>query len=645
MIARKRQIALGVITSGLLVAFVIQVAGSPVSFDGAMNLQVAASLADGLGYARFYDEWILFPEEVQTNAPFIIPAAAIFSFLGVNLLSAQLVSIAYAVALVATIIWLVRPISGITAAFVAALLVLISPEFSRFAAHGYGEVPGLFWFLLGLGLFCRAHENQKTAAYSIAGLCLGLAVLTKTVMLMPVGILLALSGATLLLERRWSALATTTIAFFTPVGLFEAWRAASLGGLTPYSAWWADQFQSIFAQAGIHDEFRDTPVWTEKLLTHASILADAVSLPVWLLPILALVPLGLAWIALGELRKGGTSRGRFILMATLALSIAAYFTWWLGVTPTEKAWHRRIFNGLLLLAIAAPLVFEQARSKNQVRSVPVLLVALPLLALIYSGAVNFKVFPTENRWPAVREAVEFMRAQPQDTRFYGSGWYSAPVFSLYSGRHIHDLAVWKPFIEPETGTHYLLVDSNMIHVGARDPALHNLGHRTVVDELPWAEVVEITDGFRYQSMPEFDPAQLAGQVDFLESEYRPVQGFHKPEGDGWRWVEPVARIALKPTRSPVLIVRGFTPPVDKYLIANSQNGIFLKASIGDCALGERQIVRSGIFELEWPLGSCPDPVGEFVIVTLRANAAITRVDRRLSWIVHSIGFSDQGASK
>jgi len=94
MIARSLQLAFGVISAILLIIFIVDVFGSPVSFDGAMNLQVAASLADGHGYARFYDEWILFPEEVQTNAPFILPASLVFALFGVSLATAQVVSIA-----------------------------------------------------------------------------------------------------------------------------------------------------------------------------------------------------------------------------------------------------------------------------------------------------------------------------------------------------------------------------------------------------------------------------------------------------------------------------------------------------------------------------------------------------------------------
>ena len=644
MKARTWQIVLGILAAALLVAFVVKVAGSPVSFDGAMNLQVAASLAEGHGYTRFYDTWTLFPMEVQTNAPFILPASLVFALFGVSLLSAQLVSIAYAVALVAVVIWLVRPAAGNIAALAAASLILVSPEFARFGANGYGEVPGLVWFLLGLGFFCRAFRNEQTKYYLAAGLCVGLAVITKTVMLMPVGILLALVGMTLIARLRWQPLTATSFAFAFPIAAFEGWRAASLGGVAGWAGWWAEQSSSILSQAGVRDRFENIPVWTDKVIAHAAILANDLSLPVSLLPVLALIPVGLALIAVVELKKPEPSRERILLVVTLAAAITAYFTWWLLVTPTQKAWHRRIFNGLLLLAIAAPLLFNEARRWLRKSPVPAIVAALPLLALSYSGLVNFKLFPTDTRWTAGREAVEFMRTAPENARFYGFGWYSAPVFSLYSGRRVHDLATWKHFIEPDIKAHYLLVDAYMLRAGAREQALRNLEHRTIVDRLPWAEIVEITRGFRLPPMPGFEPGELTDSVDFLQIQYRPVQGFHEPEGDGWRWVEPAARIALKWQTQHRLVVHGYAPSLTKYRILDSQEGVWLEASIGDCALGKRRIDHAGNFELAWSLDACLDPARETVMVTLRANAVVTGVYRQLSWIVHSIGFAEQKGS-
>jgi len=56
-----------------------------VSFDGAMNLEAARSLVEGHGYRRMYADHEAFSHAVQTRAPYILPAAAVFAAFGVGL--------------------------------------------------------------------------------------------------------------------------------------------------------------------------------------------------------------------------------------------------------------------------------------------------------------------------------------------------------------------------------------------------------------------------------------------------------------------------------------------------------------------------------------------------------------------------------
>ncbi len=439
--------ALGAVILALLVGFLLKLSGSAVSFDGAMNLQVAAALAERGEYARFYDTWRLFPREIQTNAPYLLPAALSFAIFGVNLASAQLVSIAYVVALIIVVYWLIRPLAGTAPALAAIALVLIAPELHRFGANGYGEIPGLFWFLLGLGCCARNIQNQAADYLVLGGLALGLSVLTKTVMLMPVGITVALFGLLMAQQREWRGLVVFSVMFALPIAAFEIWRVVAIGGLVDWLAWWDDQLSSILAQAGVQERFEDTPGWSTKLSDHATILARKLSLPIWLLPTLGIIPVGLIAMAMTESRRTPSSRSRaFILMALFA-TICAYFIWWLLITPTEKAWHRRIFNGLTLLAVAGPLVAHISLEKWQHHRVMVALSCLPLVVLIYSGILELRVpNPEQGRLESIQRGVAFARSAPASARFYGAGWYSAPEVSLLSGVRIYDLAARRHFL-------------------------------------------------------------------------------------------------------------------------------------------------------------------------------------------------------
>ena len=75
MMDRRVGFVLLALGAALLAWMVLFAAKAPPSFDGAMNLQVAQSLANGEGYRRSYADRIAFPQEVQTNAPYVVPAA------------------------------------------------------------------------------------------------------------------------------------------------------------------------------------------------------------------------------------------------------------------------------------------------------------------------------------------------------------------------------------------------------------------------------------------------------------------------------------------------------------------------------------------------------------------------------------------
>src|SRR5690348_18444146 len=85
---------------------------TPPSFDGAMNLEVARSLSQGEGYRRLYADRQPFPHEIQTNAPYILPAAATFAVLGVGIAQTEFVSIAYLLASMALVALLARRSGG-----------------------------------------------------------------------------------------------------------------------------------------------------------------------------------------------------------------------------------------------------------------------------------------------------------------------------------------------------------------------------------------------------------------------------------------------------------------------------------------------------------------------------------------------------
>lgn len=616
----------------------------PVSFDGGMNLQVSASLADGKGYGRFYDHWRWFPEEVQTNAAYVLPAAWVFEFAGVSLTSAQWVSQAYLLVLIALVIWLVRPVAGTASALAAALLVLLTPMLARFGLNAYGEIPALCWSLLGLGLLYRAVRNEQSILILAAGACFSTAVLTKTVMLMPVGLMIATYLMLALLERRWFHWIWLSLGFVLVVFLHELWKLATLGSLAEWVAWWSEQYAAILPQTGLATGFADTPNRWEKFLVHSQALAGFLHLPVGILPLLLIAPV-VTVLALTPGSDGNRDRlaARFVL-ASLLLCVLAYFTWWLLVTPTERAWHRRIINGLVLLAILVPLVVGYLSSVSMrwrlgLQSVMGLVALMLLTSAFRSFDWNG---PDPMRKQAFSAAVDFMRNAPESARFYGHGWYSAPHFSLYSGRDIFDLSKRKFFLDMDRHEHYLLIDEPMLWTDDPRDALEGLTHETVLDAGRWAKIIRITNALEFQSFSQDELNAARPRVNFLSDNYGLVRGMFDPEGDGWRWVQPHSKILLRYDGEPALKLDGYIPSLDLFSLVEGSE-MRIRASINGCDLGSKPIVVMGAFSLNWAMDDC-DQIGHGPVeVEFQSNAFHPSVYRGLSWIVHAISFEQSSA--
>lgn len=634
----------------LFLQLVLNIHGQPVSFDGAMNLQVAAALVEGQGYARFYDHWVLFPREIQTNAPVVLPAAAVFALLGVSFATGQVVSLLYLVAFVGAVFWLVQSLSGRIAGLAAVVLVLLVPELSRFGAGGYGEVPALFWWLLALIVAQRALPEQDGAAWFWVGVLLAMAVLTKTVMLMPVGVALAVFVPILLVLRDWKALGLGLAGLALPVLAWELFKLVSMGGLAAWSGWWDTQLEAVLNQAGVGDGFEDTPGMGEKLIQHAAVLSADLGVPMWLLPVLGLVPLGLVWRALVAFRTAGPRCPEAATLLVLAACMVAYFGWWLFVTPTEKAWYRRIFNGVLLLYSSLPLLLVWGKGfySSWFRPAGVLAMAMLVLPLgvLSAGALGqwSSIWGEDDRprLEGTRSVVDFMRNAPDSARFYGYRWYSKPVFGLYAERRIFDLARHRCFFDDEASKDYFLIDGYLAAAGLRSRALQGLEHRTVLEGSDWGSVVQVWGGCRFEPFSEAELSGAKSHIDFLTASYSKTRGLYRPEGDGWRWSGPRAQVLMRIQGESELLIEGFLPPRAEFDFPRQQGepGFALKAQVEACDLGAQTVDKRGTFRVRWSLAHCNLPADAPVLLELRANALLRQRGRPLSWIARNIQLTE-----
>ncbi len=256
----------------------LHVARQPPAFDGAMNLQIAYSLSEGEGYRRTYGDKPPFPREIQTNAPYTVPAAAVFKLFGVGTWQAQLVNILYLSGLLLACMALLRArFRSLLAGALCAFMVLLTPGLLDSGFHGYGEIPALFWILLSALFF--PWEKPSTLHVAIAGACLGLAVSTKTALLICFAafgfcyVVSIASNRDVPVLSRLRLLAVLAVTSVLPLALVEVWRLSSLGGMDAYKAWWMVESNAIGRQAGTTAGYQDTESTLGKLQVHLSLLS------------------------------------------------------------------------------------------------------------------------------------------------------------------------------------------------------------------------------------------------------------------------------------------------------------------------------------------------------------------------------------
>lgn len=635
------------VLAGLLAGIAWQSVKRPPSFDGAMNLQVAWSLAQGEGYRRTYAGREPFPREVQTNAPYILPAAAVYAVAGMGMAQSQLVNLFYLLGLVLVCHGLVRRHAGPVPAMLGAVVVLVTPGLFLFGLRGYGEVPALFWALLALYAF---GDGRRRSGLVLAGLCLGLAMATKTVMAMTCAIFAAGFALTLLARPglgRWQRcqqvglLAAATIA---PQLLVEVWRLFALGGAGAWLGWWQVELAAIGKQAGVTSGYQDTAGLGNKIGRHLQLLAPMYGLPVALLVAWMAGPLLLAAALVFRRKRPWRYHDGLVLMIILAA--LAYFVWWLVLTPTQKAWHRRILDGSLLLNLAwvmvatwwwralAPPADAPAGCRRGLAGLP----ALALAAL----AVNFLITDLAGKlrhspgYKGFHSLVAAVRALPEQALVAGVAWYSAPTLSLLAQRPLvdfNDLVV--PALDPDEPV-YLIRDQVTPH-GHVARILDTYGHDTVADAGRSGSIHRVDIG---TANPDLVRAPARSSLLVMSTQLDdPMAGFYQGERDG-RWMSSNAYVRLLHPAGSVLAVDLFLPPLRRYRPADD---VRLQVQVEDCDLGSHRFTAGGVHTLRFAIPErCGLADGQPVLVRLAGSAlmkgSITRDGRALFAKMQRLGF-------
>lgn len=658
-------ILFGMLLAVLCVRTAQVVVGSPPSFDGAMNLQVADSIARGEGYRRNYAARRAFPHEIQTGPPYILPAAVVFKLAGVGIAQSEIVNLGYWVLLLVAAGLLIAQCGGRALAFFGACTLLVGPGVHLFGFYGYGEIPSLALALAATLVYFRGNEGWWPGL--AGGILLACAVYTKTVMLIGAGALGLCAFAELLQSWRGHTrdLRARFLAFVAGgvlvVVAMEVWRALALGGRHAWRLWWKTEVTAVFMQAGVQPGLGgQTHSILDKFVVHLGLLGHDYRMSLaltglWLACVLAAFVWALVWTARG--RRGGWQALTILLIAVV------YLSWWLWVTPTAKAWHRRILDGMLAADLGVVMVVAMGWTQSRatpIRSgrraltatLAVLALALPCLwlakgvhvllgdasakscSLGMSGSAECaKYNPGASEASLLRLANE-VRALPADAYIFGFGWYSAPRTGLFSGRHILDF-------------HDVPIDTLQLS----RPVYFVQGVDTPPDSLSRIRKlyeVSPTPDYAYgliQGISMVPKPLVAGSAPVLRhieaaDNYTYLRGFNGSEGANGRWLTDDNQVLLTPRPGDVFELVAYVLPIDRYEVHRAPN---IRVGFDGCTAPMQATQPDQVDHLFFAIPAhCEIQPGKPVSVRIEVDnlvdSSITHDARALGVLARSFGF-------
>ncbi|MGN6788027.1 MAG: hypothetical protein ACTHJP_00670 [Rhodanobacteraceae bacterium] len=650
----------------VLFARTVQVAISqPPTFDGAMNLEVASSIAKGDGYRRNYAQRLPFPHEIQTGPPYILPSAAVFKLWGVGVTQAEVMNIVYLAFLLGMVYLLVAPLGGPLFALFAMCTVILIPGIQVYGFYGYGEIPALAWVFAATVAYFRRPGNVWVGL--AAGVMLMLAAYTKTVMLIGVGALGLCAFADWLMAGRDRIRRLPRCIAFAGGGLLtivamEVWRATAVGGVHAWRRWWSNEAGNIFAQAGVRPGFGNyTHSLIDKLRTHFDLLShdyrmSAVLTGLWLVLVAA---------AFGVTLRGALRRRTNWTTLTVMLIAAVYMVWWLLITPTAKAWHRRIIDGMicadvgLIMLVAAHFSDWRAGVRKRTSDVVAVLVgvlalALPVLWLVKGshtllmGEANPKTCswrmasavvcdqynPGAGTDALLRVARE-VRDLPDNAYVFGIGWYSAPQLGLISGRHFMDFNNL-PVSRLQSGRPVYFVEGpdTPPAVLNRVRELYNLPE---TPDFAYA-VIHVESMTPKPLLPAAAPVlRYINAAD----KYAYLRGFNRSEGANGRWLTDDNQVLLRPVAGDRFKMAIYVPPVAQYEYPEAPE---VSVSFDGCRAPPQRVVPGQSNDLVFAIpDQCRVMAGQPTSVRIEVdnliNSSITHDQRALGVLAKSFGFA------
>jgi len=635
----------GIFSLLLFVHFVVKCVSitmtSVFSFDGAMNAQVAQSLARHFRYATTYNQVVDFNPIIQTGPPVLFPVAFLFKLFGETFTAGLAVNAIYLTLLVLGVAFLLKRYLAVDNFYLLITFLAIygTPRLFDFGFGLYGELPSLFFLVMGIIAISEYQIARSKGYLVLSGLMLGLGYLTKVVALLAVPSFLLILFCDAYVEGGKRAfeilrkLIYKLLFFFgglaLPVFLFELFKLRVLG-LNNYMAWWHGLLIEALKQAGVVQGYADTTNIVEKLAKHLDVLLQENLGGFLLLSVIVLLVFVFKVVHDSISQTQDKKHLRIALsygLVIIFLLSLTYFSWWLLVTPTQKAWYRRIINGVVLLEILIPASmyiilnvmgpFLRGRLGYDIclwlrRFLLVLIFVYFSIRLVNSNNLVI-TFADSSQKVAIEEVAQFLRNLPESSEVFGYGWWQAPQISFASGKSFKDIYRNSLMARPGAKSEkYLVVDC----YDATREYENVLSHYN-------SKLVKASACYYVYKLE----SRLPFYSDFTENERRAVDYNHVDfrknnlnvavrniyvgeQNNNGKWAQSSSGLLLRYKGEQSLRVSIWVPDLSNY----NANNIHLKVYVNRKVQREFDITEGGIKELIMPISGVEGDVVEISIV-------------------------------
>ncbi len=390
--------------------------------DEVHHLIVARNLAENGAYASGHpdDAFIHFDPYDSVGAPVILPVAAVFGLNGTGLVGARaVIAVSYLILCVFVFLVMGRPF-GPTAAACAVLMMTMAFGSVYLARSLYGEVPGLMYLLAGLWCWGRGIDSEKGAAMPLAaGICFGLAVLSKTFLMIGV----------------WAFIGTWIYDRLTYKRIAARHVLLPAAGVVAVLASWA-AVEFAFRHLVTREDA------STLVLYRHSLMFGFDSLPrVW--PLVSGQALSVLAAAIAfAFAAPRVFRDRYDPPVMVLFLLAVLFAfWWVFCTPARiprYMWYSCAIAGMfsgVFLCFLMGRVFERKWPRGWAAA------ALGMAALVV-GTGLLRVVPqlqlalVEDRAQSERDLARYIQALPPESRVATTYWPAQRTVNFLANRHI-----------------------------------------------------------------------------------------------------------------------------------------------------------------------------------------------------------------